>query len=318
MDIFFKIFSNLLNSPLFEEKDRTGWPVRSLSSEILQRKLLVDVLGAVERTLLKQRLDLAVRVDQRADRHIVVQGGNEIRDILRNIDLVEPRAVAQLRVQIGQVAAEDAVDQALLVRLVELLEAVREDGVRRIGEEAVRAAILDVLRDVEHGIARGNDVVRDENVLALDGRAEILVRDDRVAAVHDAGIIAALVEHAELHAKHGGIIHVAVQRALIRADDHEIILVGREVREILEELFQHLICRHQVVKAHDRHGVLHARVVRVKGEQIRNAHLLQLLQHVCAVERLAVAAAVLAAAVQQRHDDVHAVRFAARRLNQAL
>ncbi len=98
MDIFFKIFSNLLNSPLFEEKDRTGWPVRSLSSEILQRKLLVDVLGAVERALLKQRLDLAVRVDQRTDRHIVVQGGNEIRDILRNIDLVEPRAVAQLRV----------------------------------------------------------------------------------------------------------------------------------------------------------------------------------------------------------------------------
>lgn len=128
--------------------------MRSLNSRILQRKLLVDVLGAVERALLKQRLDLAVRVDQRTDRHIVVQGGNEVRDILRNIDLVEPWAVAQLRVQIGQVAAEDAVDQALLVRLVELLEAVREDGVRRIGEEAVRAAILDVLRDVEHGIAR--------------------------------------------------------------------------------------------------------------------------------------------------------------------
>lgn len=72
--------------------------MRSLNSRILQRKLLVDVLGAVERALLKQRLDLAVRVDQRTDRHIVVQGGNEIRDILRNIDLVEPRAVAQLRV----------------------------------------------------------------------------------------------------------------------------------------------------------------------------------------------------------------------------
>ena len=114
-----------MNRILFKEKDRTGYPVRSLNSRILQRKLLVDVLGAVERALLKQRLDLAVRVDQRADRHIVVQGGNEIRDILRNIDLVEPWAVAQLRVQIGQVAAEDAVDQALLVRLVELLETVR-------------------------------------------------------------------------------------------------------------------------------------------------------------------------------------------------
>lgn len=80
--IYFINFFNLLNRILFKEKDRTGYPVRSLNSRILQRKLLVDVLGAVERSLLKQRLDLAVRVDQRTDRHIVVQSGNEIRDVL--------------------------------------------------------------------------------------------------------------------------------------------------------------------------------------------------------------------------------------------
>ena len=60
--------------------------------------------------------------------------------------------------------------------------------------------------------------------------------NDRVAAVYNAGIIAALVEYAHVHTEHGSIVHVAVQRTFVRADDHEVFLIGGKIREVLEEL----------------------------------------------------------------------------------
>lgn len=56
----------------------------------------------------------------------------------------------------------------------------------------------------------------------------------------------------------------------------------------------------------------------VESQNVGNAHLLKLLQHVCAVQRLAVAAAVLTAAVKQRHHDVNAVCLTTCRLNETL
>ena len=166
----------------------------------------------------------------------MVQSGDEVSDVLRNVDFMEPRAVLQFRVKVRQVAAEDAVDEALFIRFIELCEAVREDGIRAVSEEAACLAGLDVLCNVEHGLAGRDDVIGNEHVLALNRGTEVLMCDDRVAAVYNAGIIAALVEHAHVHTEHGSIVHVAVQRTFVRADDHEVFLIGGKIREVLEEL----------------------------------------------------------------------------------
>ena len=76
---------------------------------IQKLELLVDDLCFFERTLLEQCVDLGVRVEQGADGSVVVQSGNEVSDVLRNVDFMEPRAVLQFRVKVRQVAAEDAV-----------------------------------------------------------------------------------------------------------------------------------------------------------------------------------------------------------------
>ena len=78
---------------------------------------------------------------------------------------MEPRAVLQFRVKVRQVAAEDAVDEALFIRFIELCEAVREDGIRAVSEEAACLAGLDVLCNVEHGLAGGDDVIGNEHAM---------------------------------------------------------------------------------------------------------------------------------------------------------
>ena len=240
----------------------------------------------------------------------MVQSGDKVGDVLGDVHLVEPGAVLQLLGAVGQVGAEHAVDNALPVGLVKALQAVGEDGVGGVGENPLGLALLQVVGNVQHGLAGGDDVVGDEHVLAGHVAAQVLVGHNGVAAVHHTGVVPALVEHAQLHPQHGGVVHVPVQGALVGGDNHKVIPLGRKVGEVAEHGFQHLIGRHQVVKAHQGHSVLHTGVVGVKGDHVVHAHGLQLLQREGAVQRFPVAAAVLPSAVEQGHHHGDAVGLA--------
>ncbi len=74
---------------------------------------------------------------------------------------------------------------------------------------------------------------------------------------------------------------------------------------------EHLVGRHDVFKTAQRDGVLHARIVRVEGDDVGNTHRDKLLEHHGAVHGLAGGAAVLTAFIEHRHDDVDAIRLAA-------
>ena len=90
------------------------------------------------------------------------------------------------------------------------------------------------------------------------------------------------------------------------------------MRNGLEHCLQNLIRGHHVVKAHERDGVVYPGIMRIYGQDIINAHALQLLQGACAVQRFPVVPAVLTAAVQDRHDNVDAVCLTAGCLNDTL
>lgn len=96
-----------------------GLPTTSLSvaGRILSAK------GILKTSVFSQEcLDLFVRVDNVADGGIVVDGSDEVREVLGNVNFLEPRALEQLRRTIGQVGAEYAVDKTLLICFVELCD----------------------------------------------------------------------------------------------------------------------------------------------------------------------------------------------------
>ena len=210
------------------------------------------------------------------------------------------------------------IDHALLIRLVERIQAAGEEREGCARKHALGAALLEVVRQIEHGITGGDDVVRDEDVLARHVDAHVLVRDDRVAPVHHAGVIATLIEHAQVDAHGGAVIDIAANRALIRGDDHHVILVDLQVVIGRAHGLEHLIGRHDALKAVERDRVLHARVVRIEGDDVGDAHGNQLLKHQRAVHGLTRGAAMLASFVEHRHDDVDALRLPADRRDDAL
>ena len=248
----------------------------------------------------------------------MVQSGDKVGDILGHVHLIEPRTILQPFGAIGQVRAKHAVDIAVLIGFVKALQAIGEDAVGGIGEDPLGVAGLQIVGDIQHGLAGGDDVVRDEHILASHIGTQILMSHNGIAAVHHTGVIPALVEHTQFHSQHGGVIHVAVEGALIGGNHHEVLPLGGDVRERPEHGLEHLIRGHQVVKAHQGHCIGHPRIVGVKGDHVFHAHALQLLQGEGAVQGLTIASSVLPSAVKQGHHHGDAVGLAHSRLNQPL
>ena len=129
---------------------------------------------------------------------VVVQVVDDQRDVLAEIGDRIIRALEEFRTKVGKVRRQDLVDVARFVGLVEFLKAVREQAEGRRAEDTAGAAELQLLCHLQHGAAGRDHVVDDQDVLAVQFAAEVLMRDDRVHAVDDVGVIPALVEHADV------------------------------------------------------------------------------------------------------------------------
>ena len=72
--------------------------------------------------LFQQQCDLLVRIDDGADGYIVVDGCDEVCNILGYVNLVEPGTSQKLRTAIGQIGAKHTVNIPILIRLVKLFK----------------------------------------------------------------------------------------------------------------------------------------------------------------------------------------------------
>ena len=133
---------------------------------------------------------------------------------------------------------------------------------------------------------------------------------DGVPAVHDAGIVATFIEHAEVDTQRRGKVDGTVHAAFIGGDDDHVLFVEADVRGGPDEGLQHLIDRRNVFKAVQRDGVADTGVVGVEGEDGVDTVIDELLQHHGAVEGLTVGLAVLSAFIKHGHDDRDTAGFA--------
>mgnify|MGYP000231819905 FL=1 len=88
-----------------------------------------------------------------------------------------------------------------------------------------------------------------------------------------------------------------------------MILVELHIRCIAQDVFDELVSRLDGFKSMQRNRVLDTRVVSVEGDDVFYAHSSQLLQTKCAVERLSSRSLVLAALIQEWHNDIDSAGF---------
>ena len=268
--------------------------------------------------VLQQGLDLLDGIDDGADTHFVVDGGHEVGAVLGAVHIEVPAALQQLGLAVGQVGAQDGGQNALLHSLVELLQAAGEQGEGGVGDDVLGAALLQLTGNFQHALAGSDDVVSDEDGLAFHAFTQVLVGNDGVAAIDHTGVVTALVEHTQVAAQDTGEVHVAVDGAFVGADDHEVVGMEAQLGHVGQQGLENLIGGHDVVEAHQGHGVHQAGIVGIKGDDVLHAHALELLEGHGAVQALTNHAAVLTAAIQGGHDDGHPMAAAGYGLDQAL
>ena len=141
-----------------------------------------------------------------------------------------PRTGNEFRCTVGQVGGDDFADIAFLIVSIEFLQTICEEAEGGADKDVVSAALFDLFCNVEHTLTGGDHIVDDDNIFSCYGIAEKLMCHDRVLSVYDGGVISSLIEHTHIDAEHVGEVYGTRHRSLVRADDHQMIVVDRQIR----------------------------------------------------------------------------------------
>ena len=113
--------------------------------------------------LVHQRMNTLCRIQQAADRSIVIQGVDQVCNILAHIDFRIPRSGKQLWTTVGQVCGKDTVDQAIRMRLIELIAPLRKEAKGSEVEDSLSALCLQLQCNVDQGITGSDHIINDDD-----------------------------------------------------------------------------------------------------------------------------------------------------------
>ena len=133
---------------------------------------------------------------------------------------------------------------------------------------------------------------------------------DGVLAVDHGRVVATLIKHSHIDAEDVGEINGTVHCPFVRADYHQMFLIDDQFRLRPKKGFHELVRRIEVVEAVQRNRILDSRVVCIEGKDVGDAHVNQFLKRQGAVQGFTLRALVLAALIQERHDDIDTVGLA--------
>ena len=128
---------------------------------------------------------------------------------------------------------------------------------------------------VYHAAAGGNHIINDDDILTVDIVPQKFMRNDRVLAVHNGGVIPAFVEHTGVHTEDVCKIHSPVKRSFIGADHNGVVLVDNQILLHSQESADKLVGRCEIVKALDGHGILYSWVMGIKCDKVGDTHIHQ-------------------------------------------
>ena len=164
-------------------------------------------------------------IDNGADGNIVIDRRDKVGDIFGYIHLKEPFSLLEGVRSVGEVAAQHTVNDSVMIGLIEVIQPISEDRIGSVAENAGGLLLFQLIGDIQHRFAGGNDIVGDKDILTLNGSAKILMSDNWVPAIDDPGLIPSCIEHTQIDSQNGGIIHISVHGAFIRAYHHEVLTV---------------------------------------------------------------------------------------------
>ena len=126
--------------------------------------------------------------------------------------------------------------------------------------------------------------------------------NDGISAINNSCIITALVEHTHIKTEYVGHVNSTSHTTFIWADDHHVVGIKLQIVHVAEQTLDKLIGRLYCFETMQRNRILHTWIMCIKGDDIINTHMNQLLQCKCTVKGFTGCSLVLAAFVEEGHD----------------
>ena len=140
------------------------------------------------------------RIQERADRVVVINGIDKISNVFRHIYPNIPFALHKLFIAVNQVGGKELVYKAFFIKLVEFIVTVNKKAESSEREYTVAALRFKLFGNVKQRVARRNHIVNNNKIFTGNVVTQKFVCFYGVASVYNNRIISAFVEHTELDA----------------------------------------------------------------------------------------------------------------------
>ena len=125
-------------------------------------------------------VDSLCGIKQFADSCIVVESVDDVGNVLAHINVNVPGLFQKTGTAVYQVGGKYLGDGTVSISLIELLKAIGEETKGGECEDSLSASLLELRANVQHGLAGGDHIVNDDNVLVVKILTEVLVSLDGV------------------------------------------------------------------------------------------------------------------------------------------
>ena len=176
-----------------------------------------------------------------ADRHIMIQCINDQSDIFTQIAADIVVSCEKLRILINKVCSKKFIKDTVLVSFVKFFHSFGEETESGTDKDLAGAAFLKKRCDLKDALTGRNHIIDQDDIFAFKLWSEELVSCDRMTAFDHFAVVKTAVVHTHVHTKDVGKIDGSAHASLVRADDHEMVIVNMKIFHIVEKGFYKLI-----------------------------------------------------------------------------
>ena len=127
----------------------------------------------------------------------MVQRINHQSDVFTHITIDIVRTLQKLWCLIDQVGGEDCVNESFLICLVNFSSPLVKSPKLQQQKYVLLCAVSAGVQHLKYCLRR-NHIIQDNYIFSFYRRAKEFVRNDRVASIHDFGVVTTLIEHTHI------------------------------------------------------------------------------------------------------------------------
>ena len=171
----------------------------------------------------------------------MIQCINDQCDIFAHIACDVIRFGKKLRCLINKVCSKKFIKDTVLVSFVKFFHSFGEETEGGADKDLAGATFFKKRCDLKDALTGRNHIIDQDDIFAFKLWSEELVSCDRMAAFDHFAVVKTAVVHTHVHAKNVCKIDGSAHASLVRADDHEMVIVNMKSFNIFEKGFDKLI-----------------------------------------------------------------------------